>query len=237
MAAGTNRTVLVTGGTRGIGLATARAFAAAGDRVVTTYRSQPPREEGTLSVKCDVRNSEDVERVFKAVEEAYGPVSVLVANAGVTLDKLALRMSEDEFTSVIDTNLTGTFRVVQRALKGMLRARHGRIIVVSSASALLGAVGQANYTAAKAGQIGLVRSLAREYGAKGITVNAVAPGLTETDMAKSLSEDQRASILQQTPTGRLVEPCEVAHAIRSLADNASITGAVIPVDGGAGMGH
>ncbi|MFF4699968.1 SDR family oxidoreductase [Streptomyces chattanoogensis] len=238
MTTGEGRSVLVTGGNRGIGLETARAFAAAGDRVAVTYRSAPPPEqEGILPVQCDVTVPEDVERAFKTVEDAHGPVSVLVANAGITADNLMLRMAEEEFASVIKTNLTGTWRVAQRALRGMLTARHGRIIMVSSTAALWGSAGQTNYAAAKAGQVGLARSMAREYGPKNITTNVVAPGLTETDMASALSDRQRDAILGQTPIGRLVQPTEVAAAIRFLADTGAINGTVLPVDGGAGMGH
>ncbi|MFQ6194851.1 beta-ketoacyl-ACP reductase [Streptomyces sp. NPDC000405] len=233
-----SRSVFITGGNRGIGLAIARTFAAAGDKVAITYRSgEPPT--GFLAVKCDITDPEQVEQAYKEIEESHGPVEVLVANAGVTRDQLLLRMSEDDFTSVVDANLTGTFRVAKRACKGMLRARKGRVIVISSAVALRGEAGQANYAASKAGLVGFSRSLARELGSRGITVNVVAPGLTDTAMSGAVSEEQRAKMLTQIPLGRAGQPEEIAHAVRFLAsdDAAYITGAVLPVDGGAGMGH
>jgi 3-oxoacyl-[acyl-carrier protein] reductase len=233
-----SRSVLVTGGARGIGLATARAFADAGDDVAVTHRStQPPA--GLFAVKCDITDPEQVEQAYKEVEERQGRVEVLVANAGVTRDQLLLRMSEEDFTSVLDTNLTGTFRVVKRAVRGMLRARAGRIVLVSSAVGLRGEAGQANYAASKAGLVGFARSLARELGSRGITVNVVAPGLTETAMSDALTEEQRAQMVQQIPAGRLARPEEIAAAVRFLAspEAAYITGAVLPVDGGGGMGH
>ncbi|AEW93381.1 MULTISPECIES: 3-oxoacyl-[acyl-carrier-protein] reductase [Streptomycetaceae] len=233
-----SRSVLVTGGNRGIGLAIARALAEAGDKVAITYRSgEPP--EGFLAVRCDITDHEQVERAFKEVEEKQGPVEVLVANAGVTKDQLLLRMTEEEFTSVVDTNLTGTFRVVKRATRGMLRARKGRIVLISSVVALTGSAGQANYGASKAGLVGFARSLARELGSRSITVNVVAPGFVDTDMTRVLSDDQRESILGSIPLNRYASPEEVASSVRFLAsdDAAYITGAVIPVDGGLGMGH
>ncbi|WP_037607238.1 3-oxoacyl-[acyl-carrier-protein] reductase [Streptacidiphilus rugosus] len=233
-----SRSVLVTGGNRGIGLAIARSFAEAGDKVAVTYRSgEPP--EGLLGVKCDITDAEQVEQAFKEVEAAHGPVEVLVANAGITRDTLLLRMSEEDFTSVLDTNLTGTFRVVKRASKAMLRARKGRVVLISSVVGLLGSAGQANYAASKAGLVGFARSLARELGSRNITVNVVAPGFVDTDMTGVLSEERRAQIVSQVPLARYAAPEEIASAVRFLSSDeaAYITGAVIPVDGGLGMGH
>ncbi len=233
-----SRSVLVTGGNRGIGLAIARAFADAGDKVAITYRSgEPPA--GFLAVKCDITDPEQVEQAYKEIEEQHGPVEVLVANAGVTKDQLLMRMSEEDFTSVIDTNLTGTFRVVKRANRGMLRAKKGRVVLISSVVGLLGSAGQANYAASKAALVGFARSLARELGSRNLTFNVVAPGFVDTDMTKALTDEQRENIVSQVPLGRYAQPEEIAATVRFLAsDDASyITGAVIPVDGGLGMGH
>jgi 3-oxoacyl-[acyl-carrier protein] reductase len=233
-----SRSVLVTGGNRGIGLAIARTFAAAGDAVTITYRSgEPPA--GLPGVRCDVTDAASVDAAFAEVEQRQGPVEVLVANAGITKDTLVLRMSDDEFTSVLDTNLTGTFRVVKRAARGMLRARSGRLILIGSVVGLLGSPGQVNYAASKAGLVGMARSLARELGSRGITANVVAPGFVESDMTAELSEDRRGEILSGIPLGRYAQADEVAAAVRWLASDeaAYITGAVIPVDGGLGMGH
>ncbi|NSC20931.1 3-oxoacyl-[acyl-carrier-protein] reductase [Streptomyces albus subsp. chlorinus] len=233
-----SRSVLVTGGNRGIGLAIARAFAEGGDKVAVTYRSgEPP--EGFLGVKCDITEPEQVEQAYKEIEEKHGPVEVLVANAGVTRDQLLLRMSEEDFTSVLDTNLTGTFRVVKRASRGMLRARKGRIVLISSVVGLMGQAGQTNYAASKAGLVGFARSLSRELGSRNITCNVVSPGFVDTDMTRVLSDEQRAEFVKQVPLGRYAEPEEVASSVRFLASDeaAYITGAVIPVDGGLGMGH
>lgn len=233
-----SRSVLVTGGNRGIGLAIARAFADAGDKVAITYRSgEPP--SGFLAVKCDITDPEQVEQAYKEIEAQHGPVEVLVANAGVTKDTLLMRMSEEDFTSVIDTNLTGTFRVVKRANRGMLRAKKGRVVLISSVVGLLGSAGQANYAASKAALVGFARSLARELGSRNITFNVVAPGFVDTDMTKALTDEQRENIVSQVPLGRYAQPEEIAATVRFLAsDDASyITGAVIPVDGGLGMGH
>ncbi|QPP09533.1 3-oxoacyl-[acyl-carrier-protein] reductase [Streptomyces bathyalis] len=238
-----SRSVLVTGGNRGIGLAIARAFADAGDDVAVTYRTgEPPKELtdlGCLAVRCDITDPEQVEGAYKEIEEKQGPVEVLVANAGVTRDQLLLRMSEKDFSTVLETNLTGTFRVVKRATKRMLRARTGRIVLISSVVGLLGSAGQANYAASKAGLIGFARSIARELGSRNITCNVIAPGFVDTDMTKALSDEQRANIVEQVPLGRYAQPEEVAASVRFLASDeaAYITGAVIPVDGGLGMGH
>ncbi|WP_433461470.1 beta-ketoacyl-ACP reductase [Spirillospora sp. CA-128828] len=233
-----SRSVLVTGGNRGIGLAIARELAAAGDTVAVTYRSgEPP--EGLFGVRCDVTSAEDVDAAFSKVEAEQGPVEVVVANAGITKDTLLAIMSEDSFTSVLDTNLTGSFRVAKRAVKGMMRKRAGRIVLVSSVVGLMGSPGQSNYAASKAGMVGFARSLARELGSRGITVNVVAPGFVDTDMTSVLSEDQQKAITAAIPLGRIADPGEIAKAVRFVAseDAAYITGAVIPVDGGLGMGH
>lgn len=234
-----NRIVLVTGGSRGIGLAVARRFAALGDRVAVTYNSSPPPDD-LFGVKCDVTSVAEIDAAFSAVEEHFGgPVEVLVSNAGITKDTLLLRMGEDDFTSVIDANLTAAYRVTKRAVQQMLRARRGRIIYVSSVVGLLGAAGQANYASSKAGLVGLARSLARELGSRSITVNVVAPGPVATDMTAALGEARLAEITAAVPLARMAEPDEIAGVVAFLAgpDAAYITGAVIPVDGGLGMGH
>lgn len=238
-----SRSVLVTGGNRGIGLAIARVFADTGDKVAITYRSgEPPKEItelGVLAVKCDITDTEQVEQAYKEIEEKHGPVEILVANAGITKDQLLMRMSEEDFMSVLDTNLTGTFRVVKRANRGMLRAKKGRVVLISSVVGLMGGPGQANYAASKAGLVGFARSLARELGSRNLTFNVVAPGFVDTDMTKALNDEQRSNIMAQVPLGRYAQPEEIAAAVKFLAsDDASyITGAVIPVDGGLGMGH
>ena len=231
------RVVLVTGGGRGIGKACAVAFAQGGDRVAVTHRAAPV--EGFLSVRCDVSSAAEVDAAFTAVENELGKVSVVVANAGVTRDNLVLRMTDEDFTSVVDTNLGGAFRVVKRALPGMLRARHGRIVLISSVVGMLGSGGQVNYAASKSGLIGLARSLVREVGSRDITANVVAPGFVETDMTAGLAADRREEILRAVPLGRMATAAEVAGVVRWLASDAAsyVTGAVIPVDGGLGMGH
>jgi 3-oxoacyl-[acyl-carrier protein] reductase len=232
------RVVLVTGGSRGIGLATARRFAALGDKVAITYNSTPP-PDGFFAVKCDITSSSDVDAAFTAVESELGPVEILVASAGVTKDTLLLRMSESDFASVVDANLTGAYRVCKRAAQTMLRARRGRIVLLSSVVGLLGSAGQANYAASKAGLVGLARSLARELGSRSITVNVVAPGPVETDMTAVLGEERLATLTASVPLGRIASPDEIAGVVAFLAsdDAAYITGAVVPVDGGLGMGH
>ena len=233
-----SRSVLVTGGNRGIGRAIAEAFLAQGDKVaVTTRNGGAP--EGALDVRCDITDQAAVDAAFAQIEEAHGPVEILVANAGVTKDTLVLRMSEDDWSSVIDTNLTGSFRVVKRAAKGMLKLRRGRIIFISSVVGLLGSAGQVNYAASKAGLVGMARSLARELGSRSITANVVAPGFVETDMTAVLTEDQQKKIKDQVPLGRYASPDEIASVVSWLASDgaAYVTGAVIPVDGGLGMGH
>ena len=232
------RSVLVTGGNRGIGRAIAEAFLAQGDKVaVTTRNGGAP--EGALDVRCDITDPDAVEAAFAQVEEAHGLVEVLVANAGITKDTLLLRMSEDDWSSVIDTNLTGTFRLAKRAAKGMLRLRRGRIILISSVVGLLGSAGQVNYAASKAGLVAFTQTVAAEVAKRSVTVNAVAPGLIETDMTDVLTDDQKALIKTQVPLGRYASPAEVASAVTWLASDgaAYVTGAVIPVDGGLGMGH
>ena len=233
-----SRVVLITGGSKGIGLACAQHFVSLGDKVAITYNSTKPSDD-FFSVKCDVTSQADVDLAFAAVEEKFGTVQVLVSNAGITKDLLLLRMSENDFVSVIDANLTGAYRVCKRATQGMLRARSGRIILMSSVVGLLGSAGQANYAASKSGLVGLARSLARELGSRSITVNVVAPGPVETDMTAALTEEQRTKMIDAVPLGRTATPQEIAGVVAFLAssDAAYITGAVIPVDGGLGMGH
>ncbi len=232
------RVVLITGGSRGIGLATAQRFASLGDRVAVTYNSSPP-PDGFFAVKCDVTSTAEVDAAFTAVEQHFGPVEILVSNAGMTKDMLLLRMSESDFSDVIDANLTAAYRVAKRAAQGMLKARKGRIIFVSSVVGLSGSAGQANYSASKSGLIGLARSIARELGSRSITANVVAPGPVATDMLAALSEERREALTAAVPLGRLASPDEIAGTIEFLAssDAAFITGAIIPVDGGLGMGH
>jgi 3-oxoacyl-[acyl-carrier protein] reductase len=233
------RSVLITGGNRGIGLAIAEAFFAQGDKVAVTYRTPTELPEGILGVQADVTDPESLDRAFTEVEAAHGPVTVVVANAGITKDQLLMRMTDDDFTSVIDTNLTGAFRTVQRSIKSMIRKKSGRVILISSVSGLYGAPGQVNYSASKAGLVGMARSLTRELGSRGITANVVAPGFIRTDMTDALDEKTQASYLATVPAKRFAEASEVAKVVTWIAseDASYISGAVIPVDGGLGMGH
>ena len=230
--------MLVTGGNRGIGLAIAQAFAELGDKVAVTHRGSGA-PDGLLGVRCDVTDVDSVDAAFTEVESAHGPVQVLVSNAGITEDTLLMRMADDQFTRVLDANLTGAYRVSKRAARNMLRARSGRMIFISSVVGLTGSAGQVNYAASKSGLVGLARSIARELGSRSITANVVAPGFVDTDMTAGLGEKRHQEILGQVPLGRLASPAEVASAVTWLAADASayITGAVIPVDGGLGMGH
>jgi 3-oxoacyl-(acyl-carrier-protein) reductase len=232
------RSVLVTGGNRGIGLAIARAFAEQGDAVAVTHRGSGA-PEGLFGVQCDVTDTAAVDRAFTEVEERQGPVEVLVSNAGITRDGLLMRMKEPDFTEVVDANLTAAYRVAKRAAARMVRARWGRMIFISSVVGLTGSAGQVNYSASKAGLVGVARSIARELGSRGITANVVAPGFVSTDMTAELPEARRKEILASVPLGRYAEPGEIAGVVRFLAsdDAAYITGAVLPVDGGLGMGH
>jgi 3-oxoacyl-[acyl-carrier protein] reductase len=232
------RTVLVTGGNRGIGLAIAKAFAAQGDRVAVGHRSSGA-PDGMFGVTCDVTDAAAVDAAFSAVEKELGPVEVLVANAGITDDTLLLRMGEEQFARVLDTNLTGAYRCAKRAATRMLRARWGRIIFISSVVAMSGSPGQANYAASKAGLIGMARSIARELGSRNITANVVAPGFVQTDMTETLSDERKDDIRRSIALGRFATADEVVSAVTWLAGDSAgyVTGAVIPVDGGMGMGH
>lgn len=234
----TSQVALVTGANRGIGLATARALRDAGFTVAATYRSTPIDEDGITAIRCDVTDVESVDAAFSEVEEKLGPVSVLVSNAGITKDGLTLRMGEDDFTSVLDSNLTGGFRVAKRAVKAMMKARSGRIIFISSIVGIGGQAGQANYAASKAGLHGLARSLAKEFSSRNITVNVVAPGPIATDMTAALTDAQLEAMTSVVPLGRMGEPEEIAATVAFLASPAAayITGTIIPVDGGMAMG-
>lgn len=233
-----SRVVLITGGNRGIGYAIAQEFVALGHKVAVTIRSgQGP--EGTLSVKADVLDSATLDAAISEVEQKLGPIEVLVANAGITKDTLLLRMSDEDFEHVIDTNLNGVFRVMRRATKSMIKQRFGRVVLIGSVVGLLGSPGQINYSASKSALVGMARSISRELGGRGITANVVAPGFIDTDMTAELTEDQQKDYLSRIPAGRFATPGEVAKVVSWLAsdDAAYITGAVIPVDGGLGMGH
>lgn len=234
----TQRTVLVTGGNRGIGRAIAAEFVAQGHRVAVTARSGDG-PEGSLTVRADVTDSAAVDAAFAQVEAELGPVEVVVANAGITRDTLLMRMSDDDFSDVIETNLGGAFKVVKRASKGMLKAKYGRIVLISSVVGLFGGAGQVNYSSSKAGLVGMARSITRELGGRGITANVVAPGFIETEMTAELPEQQQADYRKSIPAGRFASPEEVAKVVVWIAgdDAAYISGAVIPVDGGLGMGH
>lgn len=232
-----NKTVLVTGGNRGIGLSIAQAFQAAGDRVAVTHRGSEVAD-GLLGVRCDVTDEASVDAAFSAVEAEFGRVEVLVSNAGITDDTLLMRMGEDSFNRVLDANLTGAYRVAKRATPAMLKARSGRMVFISSVVAMMGAPGQANYGASKAGLIGLARSIARELGARNITANVVAPGFIDTDMTAEMTDERRATILAGVPLKRYGAVEEVAEVVRFLASDAAayVSGAVLPVDGGLSMG-
>ena len=234
----TERLVLVTGGNRGIGLAIARAFQVSGDRVVVTHRSGMA-PEGLEGVIMDVTDRESVESAFRSIEEKFGTVDVLIANAGITKDGLAVRMSETDFQDVVDTNLTGSFRVIQRALPGMMKKRAGRVVLIGSVVGSLGSAGQVNYAATKSALVGMARSFAREYGSRGITFNVVAPGFVDSDMTAVLSESLKEKYLAQIPLARFATTEEVATAVQFIASQGAgyITGAVIPIDGGLGMGN
>ncbi|QGF25307.1 3-oxoacyl-[acyl-carrier-protein] reductase [Raineyella fluvialis] len=232
------RVALVTGGNRGIGRAIAARLVTEGYRVAATSRNgEVP--EGVLGVACDITDQAQVEAAFATVEQQLGPVEVLVANAGITRDTLLMRMKDDDWDAVIDTNLTGTFRVVRRAARAMMKARFGRIVLISSVVGLIGSAGQVNYAASKSGLVGLARSVARELGSRGVTANVVTPGFIRTDMTAGLGEDLVAKYNAQIPVGHLGEADDIANAVAFLASDAAgyISGAVLPVDGGLGMGH
>ncbi len=232
------RIVFVTGGNRGIGLSIARTFAEEGDLVIVSYRSGGA-PEGLVGVEMDVTDQLSVNAAFAEIESTYGPVDVLVANAGITRDGLTMRMSEADFTDVIDTNLTGAFRTAQKAIISMVKKRNGRVIFIGSVVGLLGSAGQANYAATKSGLVGMARALAREYGSRGVTFNVIAPGFVETDMTAELNDTIRQKYVAAIPLGRFCSPEEVAAVVKFIASPEAgyITGAVIPVDGGMGMGH
>lgn len=232
------RIVLVTGGNRGIGRTIAEEFLAQGDKVAVTSRNGDA-PEGALAVSADVTDTDSLDRAYSEIEEKLGPVEVVVANAGITRDNLLMRMSDEDFGAVVDTNLTGAFRTVKRGITNMIRAKKGRIVLISSVSGLYGVPGQANYSSSKAGLVGLARSITRELGSRGITANVVAPGFIRTDMTDELDEKQQKEYLSTIPAKRFAEPAEVAKVVRWVSSDeaAYISGAVIPVDGGLGMGH
>ncbi|MCI4010498.1 beta-ketoacyl-ACP reductase [Brevibacterium sp. ZH18] len=232
------RIVLVTGGNRGIGRTIAEEFLAQGDKVAVTSRNGDA-PEGALAVSADVTDTDSLDRAYSEIEEKLGPVEVVVANAGITRDNLLMRMSDEDFGAVVDTNLTGAFRTVKRGITNMIRAKKGRIVLISSVSGLYGVPGQANYSSSKAGLVGFARSITRELGSRGITANVVAPGFIRTDMTDELDEKQQKEYLSTIPAKRFAEPAEVAKVVRWVSSDeaAYISGAVIPVDGGLGMGH
>ncbi len=233
----TPRSVLITGGNRGLGLATARLLVDRGHRVSVTYRGTAP--SGLHALRCDVTDAAQVQAAVESAAAEHGPVEVVVANAGISDDALMLRMDDERFTRLLDTNLTGAYRVARAASRGMLRNRWGRLVFVSSVVGLSGSAGQAGYAASKAAMVGLARSLARELGSRNITSNVVAPGLVDTDMTAQMPAERRAQIEAGVPLGRAAQPCEVAGAIAFLVsdDAAYVNGVVLPVDGGLGMGH
>ncbi|MCT1997874.1 beta-ketoacyl-ACP reductase [Brachybacterium muris] len=233
------RSVLITGGNRGIGRAIAEEFLRRGDKVAVTSRSGSGGPEGAITVAADVTDGDSLDAAVKAAEEANGPIEVLVANAGITDDQLLMRMSDDSFENVVDTNLTGSFRIVKRVIRSMMRKKKGRIVLISSVVGLYGSPGQINYAASKAGLVGIARALTRELGSRGITANVVAPGYIDTDMTAQLSDELQDSYRKSIPAGRFADPSEVARVVAFMAsdDAAYISGAVIPVDGGLGMGH
>lgn len=233
------RSVLITGGNRGIGRAIAEEFLRRGDKVAVTSRSGSGGPEGAITVAADVTDGDSLDAAVKAAEEANGPIEVLVANAGITDDQLLMRMSDDSFENVVDTNLTGSFRIVKRVIRSMMRKKKGRIMLISSVVGLYGSPGQINYAASKAGLVGIARALTRELGSRGITANVVAPGYIDTDMTAQLSDELQDSYRKSIPAGRFADPSEVARVVAFMAsdDAAYISGAVIPVDGGLGMGH
>ncbi len=232
------RIVLVTGGNRGIGLSIARKFQSLGDTVIVTSRSGTPID-GLHVVKCDVSQTASVEAAFDEIEEKFGTVQIAIANAGITRDGLIMRMSDQDIDEVLNTNLFGAIRVARRAAKTMLKARQGRLIFLSSVVGLMGSAGQVNYSASKAGWVGAARSLARELGSRGVTANVIAPGFVDTDMTAELPEERKAEIVGNVPLGRYASPDEIADVVKFIASDEAgyITGAVIPVDGGLGMGH